>query len=62
MSMRRILGAALIALPITVFLTAMVINKGWAYVVTMLAMTALWVGCIVGGMYLLASKSGRPKD
>jgi L-lactate permease len=59
---RRILGSALIALPIVVFLTAMVIHKGWGYVITTLAMAALGVGCIVGGMHLLASKSGRPKD
>ena len=50
---RRVLGVALIALPVVVFLTSMVINRGWAYVITMLAITALSVGCIVGGHYLL---------
>lgn len=55
--MRRILGSALIALPIVVFLIGMVIHKGWEYVVTMLAMTALWAGCFAGGMHLLSSKN-----
>lgn len=54
--MRRILGVTLIALPIAVFLAAMVIHKGWGYVITMLAMAALWVACFVGGMHLLAHK------
>lgn len=58
--MRRILGVALIALPVVVFLAAMVIHKGWGYVVTMLAMAALWVACVVGGMHLLSSKRNRP--
>jgi hypothetical protein len=62
LTLKKVLGACLIALPIAVFLTAMVVNKGWGYVITMLAMSALGVGCIVGGMHLLASKSGRPKD
>jgi hypothetical protein len=62
LTMKKVIGAGLIALPIAVFLTAMVINKGWAYVITMLAMAALWAGCFIGGMHLLTSKRGRPKD
>jgi hypothetical protein len=53
---RRVLGAALIALPIVVFLTSMVINRGWAYVVTMLGIAVLSVGCIVVGNHLLAPR------
>lgn len=56
---RRILGAALIALPIVVFLTSMVIAKGWSYVLTMLLVGVLWVGCFVAGTHLLASKKKR---
>lgn len=55
--MKRLLGAVLIALPIIVFLTSMVINRGWGYVVTMLVSAALWGGCIVGGTHLLSSKN-----
>ncbi|WP_171074091.1 hypothetical protein [Nonomuraea basaltis] len=58
--MRRILGAALIALPVVVFLASMAINKGWLYVVTMLAIASLSLGCVLGGMHLLAPKdNGR---
>lgn len=57
---RRALGVALISLPIVVFLAAMVIHKGWGYVVTMLAMAVLWVGCLIGGVHLLASKKKSP--
>lgn len=55
--MKRLLGAALIALPIVVFLTSMVINRGWGYVVTMLTVVGLSVSCIVGGTYLLSPKN-----
>lgn len=54
--MRRVLGAVLIALPIVVFLAAMVINKGWGYVATMLATAGLSTACILGGTHLLSSK------
>lgn len=60
--MRRLAGAVLIALPIVAFLTAMVINKGWGYVLTMLAMTALSGACVVGGTHLLSSKSKNRKQ
>lgn len=53
---KRVLGAVLIALPIVVFLVGMVINKGWGYVVAMLAVTALSVGCVLAGTHLLTLK------
>ncbi|MFB4265315.1 hypothetical protein [Nonomuraea sp. GTA35] len=57
MTVRRALGALLIALPIVVFLTGMVISTGWGYDLVMLTTAALGVGCMLGGMHLLSPKS-----
>lgn len=62
LTLRKAIGAGLIALPVAGFLTALAITQGLAYVVTTLALTALSASCFIGGVRLLSSKRGHPKD